>query len=106
MFEIQQQVVCVDAHFSMHVRSLYDVLPRRGKTYTIRDLKDGTAPEGGYGEPAIYLVEIHSPTNSRGVERGFLARRFAPLQPVRSKPPREATSFFGAPLPDLEPALA
>jgi hypothetical protein len=106
MFEIKQTVVCVDDRFSNHVRQFYKELPKKDEIYTIRDLKDGRAPDGGYGEPSIYLEEIVSPNNSQNVERAFLARRFAPLKRVAIRETKSERHFFRHPLPDLEPAFA
>ena len=79
MFECGQPVVCIDGAFPLGVEKLYRELPKSGRTYTIRDIVPGVSIDGQEGEVAVYLVEILSPDNKHGIERGFNAERFAPL---------------------------
>jgi hypothetical protein len=82
VFSPGQKIICIDDRFSLHVRQFYVELPRRDAIYTVRDLVPGVSPEGSAGEVAIYLNEIRSPDNRHGIERGFNAERFAPLNRV------------------------
>ena len=80
MFLPNQKVVCVDGRFPLGIEKFYNELPKEGSTYTIRDIVPGVAVSGEEGEVAVYLCEITSPANQHGIERGFKAERFAPLQ--------------------------
>jgi hypothetical protein len=80
MFLPNQQVVCVDGKFPLGIEQLYSELPKEGSTYTIRDIVPGIGLTGEEGEVAVYLCEITGPLNAHGIERGFRAERFAPLQ--------------------------
>ncbi|HEY2801598.1 MAG TPA: hypothetical protein VGI85_13470 [Chthoniobacterales bacterium] len=80
MFLPNQKVVCVDGKFPPGIEKLYSELPREGVTYTIRDIVPGVGLTGEEGETAVYLCEITGPLNAHGIERGFRADRFAPLQ--------------------------
>ena len=80
MFLPNQKVVCVDGRFPVGIEQLYGELPKEGSTYTIRDIVPGVGFTGEEGEVAVYLCEITSPLNAHGIERGFRAERFAPLQ--------------------------
>ncbi len=80
MFLPNQKVVCVDGRFPLGIEKLYSELPKEGTTYTIRDIVPGIGLTGEEGETAVYLCEISGPLNAYGIERGFRADRFAPLQ--------------------------
>ncbi|HEV3409423.1 MAG TPA: hypothetical protein VG095_03960 [Chthoniobacterales bacterium] len=80
MFLPNQKVVCVDGRFPVGIEKFYGELPKEGSTYTIRDIVPGVGLTGEEGEVAVYLCEIKSPLNTHGIERGFRAERFAPLQ--------------------------
>ena len=82
------------------LRSSIDELPKEGVTYTIRDIVPGIGLTGDEGEIAVYLCEIKGPLNAHGIERGFRADRFAPLQTVVEEAEEEL--FVG--LPDMVPA--
>ncbi len=75
-----QKVVCVDGKFALGLEKFFPSLPHEGETYTIRDLVPGISPQMGEGEVAVYLIEIIGSTNAHGIERGFNAERFAPLE--------------------------
>ena len=100
MFLPNQKVVCVDGHFPLGVEKLFSELPKEGVTYTIRDIVPGIGLTGEEGETAVYLCEINGPLNAHGIERGFRADRFAPLQ--TSEETAEEELFAG--LPGLLPA--
>ena len=59
-----------------------------------------TGLTGDEGEIAVYLYEIKGPLNAHGIERGFRADRFAPLQSSRAETEEEL--MIG--LPDILPA--
>lgn len=100
MFLPNQKVVCVDDHFPLGIEKLYSELPKEGVTYTIRDIVPGIGLTGEEGETAVYLCEITGPLNAHGIERGFRADRFAPLQTSEEEAAEEL--FLG--LPGLAPA--
>ncbi|MBA3544813.1 MAG: hypothetical protein H0T83_10305 [Chthoniobacterales bacterium] len=102
MFLPNQRVVCVDGRFPLGIEQLYDELPREGDTYTIRDILPGIGLTGDEGEIAVYLREIKGPLNAHGIERGFRADRFAPLQNSRAEEEEEEELMIG--LPDFLPA--
>ena len=100
MFLPNQKVVCVNGRFPLGIEKLYFELPKEGVTYTIRDIVPGIGLTGEEGETAVYLCEISGPLNAHGIERGFRADRFAPLQ--TSEAEAEEELFLG--MPDLLPA--
>ena len=75
-----QKVACVDDRFPLGIEKLYNALPRKDEIYTVRDLVPGVSLSNTEGETAIYLVELVNPSNSHGIEYGFNAERFAPLE--------------------------
>lgn len=81
MFLPNQKVVCVDDKLPVEAWEFVKPL-RKGSIYTIRDIVPGIALNGGEGEVAVYLVEIQNTVNPHGIERGYNAERFAPLNPV------------------------
>ncbi|HEY1769169.1 MAG TPA: hypothetical protein VGG02_02790 [Chthoniobacterales bacterium] len=100
MFLPNQKVVCVDGRFPLGIEKLYGELPKEGNTYTIRDVVPGVGLTGDEGEVAVYLCEITGPLNAHGIERGFRAERFAPLETVEETAEEEL--FAG--LPEFAPA--
>ena len=100
MFLPNQKVVCVDGKFPLGIEKLYSELPKEGSTYTIRDIVPGIGLTGEEGEVAVYLCEITGPLNAHGIERGFRAERFAPLQTAEETAEEEL--FAG--LPAFAPA--
>lgn len=80
MFTPGQKVACVDDRFPLGIEKLYSALPKKDETYTVRDLVPGVSLSNTEGETAIYLVELVNPANSHGIEYGFNAERFAPLE--------------------------
>jgi hypothetical protein len=80
LFSPGQPVTCVDGKFPLGIEKLYDQLPTEGELYVIRDVIPGCNLAGEHGEVAVYLVELRNPPNKKGIERGFNAERFAPLQ--------------------------
>lgn len=100
MFLQNQKVVCVDGKFPIGIEQLYSELPKEGHTYTIRDIVPGVGLTGEEGEIAVYLIEIEGPINAHGIERGFKAERFAPLQTIEE----EAEEELPMAMPELVPA--
>jgi hypothetical protein len=100
MFLPNQKVVCVDGRFPLGIEELYSELPKEGVIYTIRDIVPGIGLTGEEGETAVYLCEISGPLNEHGIERGFRADRFAPLQTMEE----EAEEEILLPLPAFLPA--
>ena len=80
MFLPGQPVVCVDDAFPLGIQALYNQLPKKGNTYHVRDLVPGCDYDATPGEVAVYLTELRNPGNQLGIERGFKAERFAPLE--------------------------
>ena len=80
MFAPGQKVACVDDQFPLGIEKIYTALPRKDMIYTVRDLVPGVSLQNTEGETAIYLVELVNPANRHGIEYGFNAERFAPLQ--------------------------
>ncbi|HSH37653.1 MAG TPA: hypothetical protein VK993_02610 [Chthoniobacterales bacterium] len=100
MFLPNQKVVCVDGKFPLGIEQLYSELPKEGVTYTIRDIVPGIGLTGEEGETAVYLCEITGPLNAHGIERGFRADRFAPLQTTED----EVEEEISIGMPQLVPA--
>lgn len=100
MFLPNQKVVCVDAKFPLGIEKLYSELPKEGSTYTIRDIVPGIGLTGEEGETAVYLCEITGPLNAHGIERGFRADRFAPLETTEDESEERFTIDIG----ELAPA--
>ena len=82
MFMPGQKVACVDDNFPLGIEKLYQALPKKDEIYTVRDLVPGVSLSNTEGETAIYLVELINPENNHGIEYGFNAERFAPLNTV------------------------
>ncbi len=100
MFLPNQKVVCVNGQFPLGIEKLYAELPKEGNTYTIRDIVPGVGLTGEEGEVAVYLCEIKGPLNAHGIERGFRADRFAPLETIEERAEEELS--IG--VPELAPA--
>lgn len=79
MFLPGQAVMCVDDAFPLGIEVLYNQLPKKNNTYHIRDLVPGCDFKANPGEMAVYLTELRNPCNKVGIERGFKAERFVPL---------------------------
>lgn len=80
MFAPGQKVACVDDQFPLGIEKIYTALPKKDSIYTVRDLVPGVSLQNTEGETAIYLVELVNPANRHGIEYGFNAERFAPLE--------------------------
>ncbi len=80
MFAPGQKVACVDDQFPLGIEKIYVALPKKDVIYTVRDLVPGVSLQNTEGETALYLVELVNPANRHGIEYGFNAERFAPLE--------------------------
>jgi hypothetical protein len=89
-----QRVVCINDTFTPTVRAIYQQLPRKGDTYTIREVFLGREKVVKGGDSATVglllqeLVNPPDPFHAGGEELGFSSERFAPLQ--ESTPEEEA----------------
>jgi hypothetical protein len=101
MFAPGQKVACIDAKFPLGIENLYTALPKQDAIYTVRDLLPGVSLQNTEGETALYLVELVNPANRHGVEYGFNAERFAPLETVEDEEEEyvEEEAFAAEPLP-------
>jgi hypothetical protein len=86
VFNKGQKVVCIDDKFSLRVFGLFVAFPKEGMTYTIREVRSIDMPENEkLGLPPVeirvLLQEIVNPKDTAtGLERGFRAERFRPLE--------------------------
>jgi hypothetical protein len=94
-FSIGEKVVCVDDKFPPDISKLYDALPVKDSTYVVRDIRLGInlILEGDVSVLLIGLVNPKADSKA-GLERGFRADRFRPLEEFRneksaSKPEQE-----------------
>jgi len=88
MFQVSQQVVCIDDEFTELVRVAYEQLPKEGDIYTVRAVYVGrgkfvnkTAGSSD-GEIGILLQELSNPPDPGhlgGNELGFKCERFRSL---------------------------
>lgn len=78
MFDIGQKVVCIDdTPRNPSQKRPGIVVPKKGVTYTIRDIYESVSSPGKIG---LILEEIKNPVNDKwGKELGFNADRFKPL---------------------------
>jgi hypothetical protein len=88
MFQVGQQVVCIDDAFPEIVKLVYTQLPEEGKIYTVRAVYVGRGkivnkkPGSSDGEIGILLQELQNPPDPKhlgGNELGFNAERFRSL---------------------------
>src|SRR5271167_3011410 len=85
-FSIGDKVVCVDDKFPPDISKLYTALPVKDTTYVVRDIRLGInlTMEGDVSVLLIGLVNPKADSKS-GLERGFRADRFRPLQELREE---------------------
>ena len=80
-----QKVVCVNDTFSAAVRALYQQLPVKGDTYTIREVflgREKIVKGGDSATVGLLLEELKNPSDpfhQGQQELGFSSERFAPL---------------------------
>jgi hypothetical protein len=94
-YGIGDKVVCVDDKFPPDISKLYDALPVKDTTYVVRDIRLGINLTME-GDVSVLLVGLINPKadSKAGLERGFRADRFRPLDELRgeksaSKPEEE-----------------
>lgn len=81
-----QRVVCINDTFTQTIRALYQQLPVKGDTYTIREVFLGREKIVKGGETAtvgLLLEELKNPPDpfhQGNQELGFSSERFAPLE--------------------------
>ena len=85
-YGIGDKVVCVDDKFPPDISKLYDALPVKDSTYVVRDIRLGINLTLE-GDVSVLLVGLVNPKadSKAGLERGFRADRFRPLQELREK---------------------
>jgi hypothetical protein len=85
-YGIGDKVVCVDDKFPPDIGKLYDALPVKDTTYVVRDIRLGINLTLE-GDVSVLLVGLVNPKadSKAGLERGFRADRFRPLQDLREK---------------------
>jgi hypothetical protein len=83
-----QKVVCINDTFTPLVRSIYKQLPKKGDTYTIREVFLGRERIVKGGDSATVGLLLHElvnppdPFHKGNEELGFSSERFAPLEEV------------------------
>lgn len=92
MYDIGQQIICVDDKFHPEISYLFKALPKKGEVYTVRDVTIGTTNpwNGTIHENISYkvlleeLVNDIDPCTIKGCqeEMGFRSDRFAPLEEI------------------------
>ena len=95
MFDVGQKIVCVDDRFPKTVSDLYDALPKEGTVYVVRDVVQGQTLKLSR-TVTILLVGLVGNINGHGIENGFNAKRFVPLEEYRQK--QQARKFKKKPL--------
>jgi len=96
-----QRVVCIDDTFGALIKALYQQLPVKGRTYTIREVylgREKVVKGGDTATVGLLLEEVVNPPDPfhvGGEELGFSSERFAPLEEL---PPEqeEADAELGA----------
>jgi hypothetical protein len=85
-FNIGDKVVCVDDKFPPDIGKLYDALPVKDTTYVVRDIRLGINLTME-GDVSILLIGLVNPKadSKAGLERGFRADRFRPLEEIQSE---------------------
>jgi hypothetical protein len=85
-YGIGDKVVCVDDKFPPDISKLYDALPVKDSVYVVRDIRLGINLTLE-GDVSVLLVGLVNPKadSKAGLERGFRADRFRPLDELRSE---------------------
>jgi hypothetical protein len=87
-----QKVVCINDTFPDLIRALYQQLPVKGATYTVREVylgREKIVKGGDSATVGLLLVELINgpdPFHAGKQELGFTSERFAPLEEL---PPEE-----------------
>ena len=96
-----QKVICINDTFPPHVYALYKQLPKKGDTYTVREVFLGREKVVKGGESAtvgLLLEELKNPPDpfhQGKQELGFSSERFAPLDELPDEE-AEAEEALGA----------
>lgn len=80
MWNIGQQVICINGSFPRAVWEWCEAVPIEGRIYTIRAIHYAAHYYTGERRPAVHLSEIMNPVSSNGREAYFCAGRFASLE--------------------------
>ncbi len=85
-FSIGDKVVCVDDKFPPDISKLYTALPVKDSTYVVRDIRLGINLTLE-GDVSVLLIGLVNPKadSKAGLERGFRADRFRPLEELRNE---------------------
>lgn len=85
-YGVGDKVVCVNDKFPPDIGKLYDVLPIKDTTYVVRDIRMGINLTME-GDVSVLLIGLVNPKadSKAGLERGFRADRFRPLQELRDE---------------------
>lgn len=90
-----QKVVCINDTFSEFIRAIYLQLPKKGDTYTIREVflgREKIVKGGDSATVGLLLEELHNPPDpfhAGQQELGFSSERFAPLEEVPAEQAEE-----------------
>ncbi|MGB0581699.1 MAG: hypothetical protein ACPGVU_18540 [Limisphaerales bacterium] len=114
MFQVGQQVVCIDDAFPEIVKLVYEQLPKEGDIYTVRAVYVGrgkivnkTAGSSD-GEIGILLQELKNPPDPGhlgGNELGFNSERFRSLTELSEDEVMHYHQEQEQPQPELVPVL-
>jgi hypothetical protein len=86
-----QKVVCINDTFTNLVRAIYKQLPKKGETYTVREVFLGREKVVKGGDSATVGLLLHElvnppdPFHKGNEELGFSSERFAPLEEAPSE---------------------
>jgi hypothetical protein len=85
-YGIGDKVVCVDDKFPPDISKLYTALPVKDSTYVVRDIRLGINLTME-GDVSVLLIGLVNPKaeSKAGLERGFRADRFRPLEELRNE---------------------
>ena len=85
-YGVGDKVVCVNDKFPPDIGKLYDALPVKDTTYVVRDIRMGINLTME-GDVSVLLIGLVNPKadSKAGLERGFRAGRFRPLQELRDE---------------------
>ena len=85
-YNVGDKVVCVDDKFPVGIEKFYDQLPVKDQTYVVRDIRLGAGWDM-QGDISVLLIGLVNPKaeSKAGLERGFRADRFRPLEELRDE---------------------
>ena len=106
-----QKVVCINDTFPALVRAIYQQLPVKGVTYTIREVflgREKVVKGGDSATVGLLLIELTNPQDpfhQGKQELGFSSERFAPLEEKTddAEVGEEAGELVGAGVGDDKP---